>query len=267
MMSMPTWLQRNCPFPSAASRGTIVPTFSGFGGASDTGGVAAVTWPAKRVTGLLAMTGAIVALIGNAIAPRLNGDDVAVYHRIARSGRFEMAGVIVLVAIVLVIAAFAGISRTAPVNVQGQLADYARLAVVVGGAVAVVQVAVELYGYRQQALAFHRANSFNVVGAFWATNALDHVNSALMATWTLVFLGLAPILLGTAQLRARFSGRLGLAAVVGGVVCAVVGFAELLKTDQSTFDIPFAIGSVIVTLWLLGTGVVLWRNPDPEAVV
>jgi hypothetical protein len=40
----------------------------------------------------------------------------------------------------------------------------------------------------------------------------------------------------------------------------------LLKQDQSTFDIPFAIGSVIVTIWLLATGMRLWREQSPTQI-
>lgn len=218
------------------------------------------SWTAGRVTAGLAISGAVVALVGNALAPRINGDDVVVYHKVAGSDRFALAAVIVLAALILVTAAFVGISRRLAGNARSELLDYARVAAIVGGAIGLMQTAVELYGYRQQAKAFDGANSHNVVSAFWATNALDHVNSAMFASWTIVLLGIAPVLLGIAQLRARTASRLGLAAIVGGAVCFVVGIAQLLTADQSTYDVPFAIGSVIVTIWLLVTGVVLWRQ-------
>ena len=216
----------------------------------------------NRVTAVLAMTGAVLALIGNALAPRINGDDVDVYRKVATSDRYAVAAVIVLVALILVIAAFVGLSRTLGVGRLRDLGEYARLAAAVGGAVALVQGGIELYGYRQQAKAFDGANAHNVVSAFWATNALDHANSGMFAIWTIVLLGLAPLLLGAAQWKSASGARLGTAAMIGGAVCVVVGIGELLTADQSRYDIPFAIGSVIVTIWLLVTGVTMWRRPE-----
>ena len=219
-------------------------------------------WSVRRVTAALAVVGGVVALVGNLLAPRFNDDDVVVYRKIADSGRFTVSGVVILLAVLLVTAAFVGISRAWLGTRAGELASYGRLAAVVGGTLAILQAGVALYGYKQQAQAFADANTTNVVSAFWATNAVDHVNSALFATWTIVFLGLAPALLGAAQLRERMpAGRLGVAGIVGGAVCVIVGVGSLLTSDQSTYDVPFLIGSLLVTFWLIGTGVVMWREP------
>jgi len=220
-----------------------------------------------RVTAVLAISGGGVALVGNLLAPRINGDNVEVYRKIADSTRFAAAGVIVLAAVLLVTAAFVGITHTTGLRATGGLAYYGRLAAVVGGSLAVLQTGVELYGYRYLAKAFAGADDHNVVSAFWATNALDHLSSAMFALWTLVLLGIAPVLIGAGQLRARVRpGWVGIVAVVGGAVCAVVGIASLLHEDQSTFDVPFLIGSLLVTAWIIATGVFLWRAA-PDAVV
>jgi hypothetical protein len=222
-------------------------------------------WSSRQVTAVLAMVGAVVAAVGNAIAPRINGDDVVVYHKIAGSTRFAAAGVIVLAATLIVTAAFVGLTRRSSAS-GTEIALYARLAAVVGGAIAILQTGLELYGYRQQAKAFDGANAHNIVSAFWATNALDHISSALFATWTLVLLGVAPVLIGVMQRRTDSVARLGFAAIVGGLVCCVVGIASLLTADQSTYDVAFGIGSAIVTVWLFVTGLVMWRRTDAEQI-
>jgi Domain of unknown function (DUF4386) len=223
------------------------------------------TRSAEKTTAGLAIAGAVVALVANGIAPRLNGDDVDVYRRIAHSNRFAIAGVLVLLTLVLVTAAFHGLSRIDDSLDNRQWLDYARLATVIGGAVALAQAALELYGYRQEARAFDTANAHNIVSAFWATNALDHANAGLMAMWTILLLGVAPVLLGRAQMRTANSAWLPSVAILGGVICIVVGVAELLKSDHSPFDVPFAIGSVLVTVWLLVTGIRMWRHPMATA--
>ncbi|MBV9293215.1 MAG: hypothetical protein JO222_12255, partial [Frankiales bacterium] len=169
-------------------------------------------------------------------------------------------------AVILVTAAFVGLSRRSPSTRTAELAHFARLAAVVGGAIALLQTAVEVYAYRQEARAFDGAQVPNVVSAFWATNALDRVSAAMFAAWTIALLGAAPVLLGALQLRSRTFGRLGYAAIAGGAVCAFVGVASLMTDDQSTYDIPFAIGSVLVTVWLLGTGISIWRHPEDACI-
>jgi hypothetical protein len=230
-------------------------------------GVSMSAWSVRRVTAAAAISGGVVALVGNGLAPRFNDDDPVVYREIAHSTRYTAAGVIVLVAVLLVTAALVGIARSLRGTAANELAHYGRLAAVIGGALAVLQTGVELYGYKQQAQAFAGANPQNVVSAFWATNALDHLSSAMFAVWTLVFLGLAPVLIGAAQLRSRGPDtRIGYAAVLGGAVCTVVGVASLLHSDQSTFDVPFLIGSLLVTFWLIATGVVMWRGSAGDVI-
>ena len=216
-------------------------------------------WSSHRVTAALAITGAVAALVGNGLAPRYSGDTVDTYRTIADSTRFVAADLVVLFAILLVIAAFVGLTRT-ELGGAGDLALYGRLAAVVGGAIAVLQEGLQLFAYRQEARSFVEADTHNAVSAFWATNAIDHVSGALFATWTIVLLGIAPLLLGAMQLRGGRSSWLGLGAVLGGAVCLVVGVGALLTSDQSTYDIPFAVGSVLVTIWLLVTGIQMWRG-------
>src|SRR4051794_39780400 len=82
-------------------------------------------------------------------------------------------------------------------------ARFARVAVAVGAAIALAQLAVETFAFKQAARAFVAAEQVDQVGAFWAANAIDKINTGLFATWTVVYLGIAPLLLGVATLRNR----------------------------------------------------------------
>lgn len=226
-----------------------------------------MTEATRRGTAALALSGGVVALVGNLLAPRFNADNVEVYRKVAHSTRFTVADVIVLAALLLVTAAFVGISHLGPRTPSAQLRSLGRLATVTGGAIAVLETGVALYAYRQQAISFADANGPQQVYAFWATNAVDHVMTAMFSVWTLLLLGLAPLLLGAAQLRERsVNAVIAALGVVGGLVCAVVGVAELLTDTPSDFDIPFLVGSLLVTAWLLATGVLLWRAPEVTLV-
>ena len=135
-----------------------------------------------------------------------------------------------------------------------------------GATLALLYAGLRLYGVKQQARAFAGANRFNEDAAFWATNAVDHISQAVFALWTILLLGLTPLLIGTAQLHGLVPcKRLAGGALAGGCVCALVGMASLLVADQSSFDVPFLIGSLLVTFWLLATGVAVWRSLPPDA--
>jgi hypothetical protein len=187
---------------------------------------------------------------------------------VAASDRFVVADLVILAAVLLVTAGLVAIARSEGSAAGHDLAHYGRLAALLGGAVALAQIGLETYGFRQSAEAFADApEGANQVGAFWATNAVDHVNVALFGVWTLVFIGLAPLLLGAASLRQPPAARwIGVVGALGGLCCVVVGTLLLVVDETGDLDVPFLIGSLLVTVWILAAGVELLRR-DKEQVV
>jgi hypothetical protein len=94
---------------------------------------------------------------------------------------------------------------------------------------------------------FASADGQNQQGAFWATSALDKANASLFSTWTLLLLGLAPLLISVSMLRTRaFPTWLAAAGLVGGLTCAFVAVVNLLKENQAALSLVFLIGSLLV---------------------
>jgi hypothetical protein len=144
-------------------------------------------------------------------------------------------------------------------------ARYGLLATVVGGAIALASISVDGYAARTAAENFAGASAQDQVGAFWAANAIDQLSTAIFNVWTMVLLGVSPLLLGMAAVRSkRYPAWVALAAVAGGAVCTVVGLWGLGTTDQEMFQIPFLVGSLLVTLWILAAGWMLWQQPEPD---
>ena len=218
----------------------------------------------RRGTAVLGLSAGAVGLVGNLLAPRFDGDDVEVYRELAGSTRSMVSNVIVLAALLLATATFVAFTRVGYGDRAAELRYYGRLAAVMGGTIAALETGIALYAYRVQAQAFADADGSDVAPAFWATSTLDHVTAALFGVWTLLLLGLAPLLIGAAQLRARAASPVvGALGVVGGLACVVIGVCLLLTDDDpSDFDVPFLAASLLVTLWLLATSVALWRSPD-----
>jgi hypothetical protein len=211
-----------------------------------------------RFAGGALVLGGVLSLVGNLVHPRYPDDpDVVIYRKIADSTWFAVADVVLIVGIALVIAGLVAVTRLFAGDAIGTTA---RSAVVIGGALALGQLGIELFGVRQQARIFADAGPNDVSGAFWAANALDHVSSALFASFTVLLLGAAPLLISVAMhARADFARWLTLLGGLGGAVCIVVGFMNLLTSDQGDNEIPFLAGSLLVTVWVLATGITLFR--------
>jgi hypothetical protein len=218
---------------------------------------------AVRVGGGAAIVGGVLALAGNLLHPRYGDEeDFEIYRKIAESDRYLVADYILVFALLLLVAGIVAVARACG---DGGWATHGRLAAVVGGTIAVAQFGVETFAFKHQAEVFARAQAEDQNGSFWAANTLDHLNSALFDTWTLVFLGIAPILIAVAALLTRrFAPWISVLALVGGIVCAFVGAVNLGLDDQSTLDIAFLVGSLLVTVWAIAVGWVLFRHATPS---
>src|SRR3954469_8882015 len=159
----------------------------------------------SRSTGsALAISGGVVALVGNLMAPRFDQDEnVEVFRAIAKSDLLAPSGLVLLVAFLLTTAGIYAVASTMRGTAGDDAAWMGRAAVAAGGTIAVTQVCVETFALRQLAKLFASSDGQNQQGAFWATSAVDKVNSGLFNTWTILFLGLAPLLIGAAMLQSR----------------------------------------------------------------
>ena len=219
-----------------------------------------------RMGGAAAVLGGVLALIGNVLHPRWTDvDDVELYRNIADSGIWKLDHLILVVALILTTAGSVAIARSLHGGADDALARYGLLATVVGGAIALTNIALDSYAYRTAAENFAEAIPQDRIGAFWAANAIDHISTAAFHMWTIVLLGVSPLMLGAAAIRSRrFPAWVGWAGAAGGLVCTGVGFFGLVTSDQDMLVVPFLVGSVLVTLWILAAGWMLWQQPQPD---
>jgi hypothetical protein len=228
-------------------------------------GAEPATLPTTRYVGLMLTVGGALAIVANVMHPRYNGPDVDTYQRIAGSSTFLTADLTLTTAALLVTLGLVGLAdRAGP---DRPFAHAGRVTALVGGTIAVIQSGVELGGVRQQAITFTQATSTDHVVAFWATNALDGLSTALFALWTATLLGLTPLLLSRAVDRTEqpssWARPLATLGTIGGLACLVIGVVDLVAHDSVNITVAFVIGSALVTLWILGTGwAMLAREPD-----
>lgn len=214
----------------------------------------------------MAVIGGVLALVGNVLHPRWSDiDDVELYTKIADSGIWNADHLILVVALIFTTAGIVAVARSLEDGEGDTLARYGLLATVVGGAIAIGNISIDGYAMRAAAENFADAIPQDRNAAFWAVNAIDNVSSAMFSVWTLVLLGVSPFLLGLAAIRSgRIASWLGGAAVLGGVVSAGVGLAGLADVDGDSLLIPFLVGSLLVTVWVLGAGWTVWQRASAE---
>src|SRR5206468_3906703 len=98
-------------------------------------------------------------------------------RKIAGSARWPVADLLILVALVLTIAGTLSIARWLERGTSSPIAHLGGVAALIGGAIAVASIAIEMYAFKQEARAFVGNTGPDQVGAFWATNAVDRINT------------------------------------------------------------------------------------------
>jgi hypothetical protein len=218
--------------------------------------------------GAAAALGGVLALIGNLAHPRWTDiEDVELYEKIADSGIWVADHLILVVALVLITLGGTALARSLEGGEGHALARYGLVATVVGGAIFLADISLDAFAFRQAAENFAGAAQQDRVGAFWAANAIDHVSTAMFHMATVVSIGVSPLLLGMAAIRnGRYPAALAWTAVVGGAAGILTGMAGLGGAEGDDLMIPFLVASLLVTIWIIGAGTVLWRTPERESV-
>ena len=222
-------------------------------------------------TGMLLVCGGVFALVGNLLHPRFDQDNqVDVYRAVdIKSDRLLLADLVLIVATLLIAAGLLETARLLSLSRPTLAARLGAVVVASGGAIAIVQYVVEGYALRQAAHIFAISDFRNRVGAFWATSAVDRINTALFSAWTLLLLGAAPLLLAAAMWTStNYPKWVSAVGAVGGVACVVTAIVNTGREDQSTLALLFLGGSVLVTVWVILTGWLLlrpaWRASEAD---
>jgi hypothetical protein len=218
-----------------------------------------------RAAGAAGVAGGVLGIVGNLLHPRY-GDlrDVDIYSRIAGSDLYQVADVVIIAALLLTVAAFVAVARASSSGRGATLARLGSDAAIIGGAIAIASISLDMYALKQSAENFANAAAADRVGAFWATNAIDNINTGVFGAWTIVFLGVAPLLIGAAAMASRQRPSwVGPVGALRGALCLVVGFVSLSQRNQTPLQIPFLIGSLLVTAWIIAASAGLWRGVLP----
>jgi hypothetical protein len=217
-----------------------------------------------RIGGVGAGGGGALVLVGNILHPRESGqlDDAEALLTVAADSDIWVADHLVITAgIGLLLAGFYGLRQ----SISGPGVTWAGLgwgAAIVGVATGLAFMMTEAIAVASLADDWATSSGADKVQALAAGDAIFQLSLTLAAAAALILFGVTPILYGLAILGSDdYRAALGWIGVVAG---SVTFFASVIQvfTGITTLTglILVPLGIVVVTVWQVYLGVVMWRR-------
>lgn len=222
-----------------------------------------------RLFGALFISGAIIGLVGNGLHPHTADlDGAATVHAIAGNGAWVAIHLAIIVAILLVIGGLVGLAEEMTGTPGEPLARLGLVAAVLGGSVVTVSSAIDGFVMKALSVASVSANGTDGALALSISVAVKDVDFGIWSIGMLAFFGVAFACFGGAVIASRrYSGWFGWIAIVGAAGSAAAALLQIAASGEvQTAETLFFASSLILTLWALALGILMWRE-DAGAMV
>src|SRR5918994_5490315 len=222
-----------------------------------------------RIGAVAGIIGSLLAMVGNLLHPApLIGDPEGVAQTIAQSEIWLPVHLVIVVGLILILGALVALSCSIEGGVAGALAQLGYVAAVAGVTVGVVDVIVDGVAAKYLADAWEAAPPEEAAAALRVVLAEEAINFAVAALFNILFAGVTFILLGFAVAwSGEYPGWLGWVAVVAGVGSVPVGLVQAYTGESIGFTrIATIIFPTIITLWVAGMSVLMWRKVASRSV-
>ncbi|HEX5671897.1 MAG TPA: hypothetical protein VFY46_04155 [Acidimicrobiia bacterium] len=218
-----------------------------------------------RIGGGTALVGGVMVLAGNAIHPRESGqldNAEALLSVAANSPIWAVNHLILMVAIVLLLAAYYGLTHSITKEPGSAWARLGWGIAIVGAGIGVLFMLTEAVAVRGIADTWATSSGAQQGLALAAGDALFHLSLTLSTGGALFFFGICPIVVGKAVLgTTEYPDGLGwLGMVLGMLGVAVNGFQIVTGVTTSSGLIIVPVSIIGVTLWLGYSGVLMLRR-------
>jgi len=214
--------------------------------------------------------GAVIGLVGNALHPHIvNPSTESKLRTVADSAIWVGLHAAILVAVLLLIGGLIGFSASLADGPAAPLARLGAVAAVLGGALVSVSTSIDGFAMRPMAVAWASAPAPEAADIVRVARGVDQAAFGIWSIGVLVCFGAAFICLGlAANASGRFGALFGWAAVAGGALSGAAALLQIASTGQTAeAQMLLLVGSVVITLWSLGLGVLLWRRTSAMADV
>ncbi|MBI4337165.1 MAG: DUF4386 family protein [Chloroflexi bacterium] len=222
-----------------------------------------------RMSAVSLVAGAVLGIIVNALYPRVAdpNDLEALLRRVAESTVWRGVQLGIVFTVLLVLGGLAGLYRSITVQPGAALARLGFAIAAVGTALGVVLFAVNGFALKSMADAWAIAPAAERAVALHSADAVGQVGLGLFSIWIVVFFGVTFILYGLAvALGSGYPRWLGWAAVAAGVGAALVGLVQYYNGPSAMVtNVLFPVFSVILTVWLLVMGALMWLKASTAA--
>jgi Domain of unknown function (DUF4386) len=219
--------------------------------------------PWHRLFGALFISGAIIGLVGNGLHPHTADlDGAATVHAIAGNDAWVAIHLAIIVAILLVIGGLVGLAEEMTGTPGEPLARLGLAAALLGGAVVTVSSAIDGFVMKALSVASISATGTDGALALPISVAVKDVDFGIWSIGMLAFFGVAFACFGGAVVASRrYSGWFGWIAIVGAAGSAVAASLQIAAGGEvQPAEILFFASSLLLTLWSLALGILMWRS-------
>ncbi|MBA3729061.1 MAG: DUF4386 family protein [Actinobacteria bacterium] len=228
-----------------------------------------------RMGGAAAVVGAVLGMVGNLIHPVTPMDDPeGVARVIAESGTWVPIHLAIVIGIALMLGGLIAIHHSIRGGVAGALARFGLFAAVAGITVGLLLVILDGVAARQLAEEWAAAPPDQRAAALALVTANETINFALASLFNIIFAGVTFILFGLAvALSDAYPRWLGWIVVMAGIGSIAAGSVQAFTGEPSDASrVLTIIGPTVITLWMLGMGVLLLRRtrttePSPSSTL
>src|ERR687897_1629455 len=226
-------------------------------------------WSIFRIGAVAGIVGSLLAMVGTLLPPATpSGDPEGVAQTIAQSENWVLIHLVIVVGLILMLGALVALSRSIEGGVPGALAQLGAVAAVAGVTVGVVLVIVDGVAAKHLADAWEAAPPEEAAAALRVVLAEEAIHFALASLFNILFAGVTFILLGLAVASSgEYPRWLGWVVVVAGVGSVPVGLVQAYTGESIGFTrIATIIFPTIITLWVAGMSVLMWRKVASRSV-
>jgi len=217
----------------------------------------------RKVGAICAMVGGLATLIANLFHPKdlVTYDSATHLETIAADQSWTVDHFVFLVAGALILWGLLAISDVVAEMPGGFLVTLATDSALIGTGLLTVFFAVDGYGMKAASELWLSAPPGEAAAALYAALLMSKLGIASGSIYFFWYLGLMPLLYGAAMIQSGIFPRwISIVAILGGVLGVLAGAGFYLFGYGIVSLFGFIGSQVIISIWILGAGIVLYRR-------
>jgi len=217
----------------------------------------------RKIGAICAIVGGSLTLIANLFHPKdlVTYDSAAHLKTIAADQSWSVDHFVFLVGGAIILWGLLAISDVSAQMPEGYFATLATYSALIGTGLLAVFFAVDGYGMKAASELWLSAPPSEATAALYAALLMSKLGIASGSIYFFWYLGLMPLLYGAAMIQGGVFPRwISVVAILGGVLGVLAGTGFYLFGYGVVSLFGFIGSQVIISLWIIGAGIVLYRR-------